>query len=175
MAALRPARPDDDAAIARLHAAVWRETYRDLAPAAAYQALDETRHLARWREILGACASGALVADLDGVVAGFGLCGPPGDPAFGARGEVKYLYVDRRMARRGLGRRLLLAMAERLHHQGYPGLALGVVVGNDPAIAFYRALGGTMIGRYRDPGPLWRSENLVFAWDDLPGLVARSD
>ncbi len=174
-ARLRPAAPSDAPAIARLHATVWRDAYRALAPDAAYRALDEACRLARWRAILAdaSAAAGVIVAELDSAIVGFGLSGPPGDPAFGGRGEIKYLYVDRRMARRGLGRRLLLAMAGRLHRLGYPGMALGVVVGNEPAIAFYAALGGRVIGRYGDPGPLWRSDNLVYAWDDLPALVGR--
>ncbi|MCK6450668.1 MAG: GNAT family N-acetyltransferase [Alphaproteobacteria bacterium] len=174
-ARLRPAAPSDAPAIARLHATVWCDTYRTLAPDAAYRALDETHRRARWQAILAdaPAAAGCIVVEIDGAIAGFGLCGPPGDPAFGGRGEVKYLYVDRRTARRGLGRLLLVAMADHLHRLGFPGLALGVVVGNEPAIAFYQALGGRMIGRYRDPGPLWRSDNLVYAWDDLPALFGR--
>jgi len=47
-----------------------------------------------------------------------------------------------------------------------------VVNGNDHAIAFYQHLGGQRIGRYTDPGPIWRSDNLVYAWDDLTALAA---
>ena len=48
-----------------------------------------------------------------------------------------------------------------------------VVVGNAPAIAFYEALGGRKAGAYTDPGPMWRSENLFYVWDDLAPLMAR--
>jgi hypothetical protein len=54
---------------------------------------------------------------------------------------------------------------------GTRGIGLGVVVGNAPATAFYQALGAQPVGRYRDPGPLWRSDNLLCAWDDLSVLV----
>lgn len=172
---LRPAIPADAAALAHLHIKVWRHTYRELAPAAAIAALDEAMRLRRWTEILGdpAKAWGVLVAETDGRLAGFGLCGAPGEAALGGRGDVKFLYVDTERARRGLGRRLLTAMAKMLHDRGYGGLALGVVVGNDPAIAFYDAMGGRRIGRYTDPGPIWRSDNLVYAWDDLDALISR--
>jgi ribosomal protein S18 acetylase RimI-like enzyme len=127
----------------------------------------------RWASILADPAQIALVAEIGGVLAGFGLAGPPGDAAYGDRGEVKYLYVGRDFARRGLGRRLLGALAAALAGRGYAALGLGVVEGNDPAIAFYEAQGGRRIGAYTDPGPLWRSHNLLYAWDDLPALVAR--
>jgi ribosomal protein S18 acetylase RimI-like enzyme len=163
---IRPAAPADAPALARLHTAVWRATYRDLAPKAIFDALGEAHRLKRWTEILAdtSGASAAFVAEA-GPLVGFGLCGPPGDPAFGGRGEVKLLYVDQGHARRGIGRLLLDTMTRWLRARGYAGVGLGVVVGNDPAIAFYEALGGRLIGRYVDPGPAWRSDNLVFAWD----------
>ncbi|WP_218823732.1 GNAT family N-acetyltransferase [Inquilinus limosus] len=136
-------------------------------------ALDVARRQARWETILADPAQVALVAEVGGALAGFGLAGPPGDPAFGDRGEVKYLYVGSGFARRGLGRRLLAALAAAMARRGYAALGLGVVVGNDPAIAFYEAQGGRRIGAYIDPGPLWRSDNLLYVWDDLIALAAR--
>lgn len=177
---MRAARLEDAPAIALLHVEVWRRTYRDLAPADAIRALGYDRRLARWREILadpGPCAI-ALVAtdDRDGAILGFVQGGPPGDPAFGAPdrqdcGEIKYLYVDTAKARRGIGRALLRAAAAMLRDRGYRSLALGVVQGNEPALAFYRAQGGAIVGDYIDPGPLWRSHNLVCAWDDIATIA----
>ena len=51
-------------------------------------ALDVARRQARWEGILADPAQIALVAQVDGALAGFGLAGPPGDTAFGDRGEV---------------------------------------------------------------------------------------
>lgn len=168
---LRPARPGDAPALAELHVRVWRDTYSGMAPAEAVTALDVPRRLARWREVLDDPGQIALVAEAGEILAGFGLAGPPGDWVFGDRGEVKYLYVDRSFARRGIGRRLLIALARELEARGCSGLGLGVVAGNDPAIAFYEALGGRRAGSYTDPGPLWRSENLAYVWDDLTALI----
>lgn len=165
----RQACADDAAAIARLHVEVWRATYRDLAPAEAHVALDEAMRRRRWDEILTAPQPrrSALVAESAGVLAAFGLAGQAEDPAFGGRAEVKFLYVDNRFQRRGLGRALLGRMRRDMAGAGFPGVALAVVVGNDRAIAFYEALGGRRIGRMTDPGPLWRSDNLLYAWDGL--------
>ncbi|NIX77705.1 GNAT family N-acetyltransferase [Microvirga terricola] len=172
--ALRRAQQGDAEAIARLHAQVWRETYRHLAPEAAFQALDEAARLSRWRDILAMPSSekSVLLAEIRGRIAGFGLAGAPSSEAFGSRGEIKFLYVDSACKRQGIGRRLLAALARDLRSFGYASAALGVVVGNDPAIAFYEALGGRPMDRYTDPGPLWRSENIIYAWDDLERLIA---
>lgn len=171
---IRDATREDAAAIARLHTQVWRRTYRDLAPAAAFAALDEACRRETWNDLLAhpRPQQVALVAERDARLAGFGLAGAPGDPAFGGRGEVKYLYVDAALHRRGIGRRLLAESARRLDAKGFAGLALGVVTGNAPAMAFYAALGGRAVGVYDDPGPIWRSRNIVYAWDDLAALAA---
>lgn len=171
---IRDATRADAAAIAGLHTQVWRQTYRELAPAAAIGALDEPRRRETWDDLLAHPRPQqiALVAECDARFAGFGLAGAPGDPAFGGRGEVKYLYVDAALHRRGIGRRLLAELARRLGAQGFAGLALGVVTGNAPAMAFYAALGGRAIGVYDDPGPIWRSRNIVYAWDDLADPAA---
>ena len=163
---LRQGRAGDAAAVARLHVEVWRETYRAIAPADAYAALDETVRGRRWAEILAAPQPGrsVLLAESEGALAGFGMAGPPSDPAFGARAELRSLYIDRRFQRRGLGRLLLDRLRRDMAAAGYPGVALAVVVGNDRAVAFYEALGGQRIGRMTDPGPLWRSDNLVYAF-----------
>ncbi|MGG6897207.1 MULTISPECIES: GNAT family N-acetyltransferase [Rhizobium] len=166
---IRPATIDDAADIARLHRAVWCETYRDLAPANVYHTLDEDFRRARWSDMLANPRrhQGALLAEQENRLVGIGAIGAPSESAFEGRGEIRSLYIDPSVKRRGLGRRLMRELAAQLAAFGYSGAALGVVAGNEPAIAFYRSLGGRMIGRYTDPGPIWRSDNLIFVWDDL--------
>lgn len=173
MILLRPARPADAPALARTHVAVWRRTYRDLAPQSAQDALDEARRLAFWTGALGDPARPGLIlaAESGGAVigfasGGFASGGPATEAVFAGRAEVKHLYVDDAHARRGIGRRLLAALCADLWAGGARGIGLGVVVGNDPAIAFYEAMGGRRHGRYTDPGPLWRSDNWLYVWDD---------
>ena len=112
-----------------------------------------------------------VVAEQDGRLAGVGMAAAPSQPEFGARGEICSLYLDPGFQRRGLGRRLMLALAEQVGAWGYRGAALGVVVGNEPAIAYYETLGGRVAGKYIDPGPLWRSDNLIFVWDEVSDLI----
>lgn len=177
MLRLRAATPDDRDAIATLHAAVWRETYRDLAPPEAIAALGVETRRARWAAIFGTpdLRQRIVVAEESGRIVGFGLAGPGTAPEFGGRGEVKFLYVDRTRPRRGIGRMLLADMARHLAANGHAGMALAVVNGNAPAVAFYEAMGGRPVGRATDPGPLWRSDNIIYAWDDLsdPRLAPR--
>ncbi|MBB3382073.1 MULTISPECIES: hypothetical protein [unclassified Rhizobium] len=56
--AIRPALAGDVADIARLHRAIWCDTYRDLAPAEVYRVLDEDYRRAMGR-YFGHSASGS--------------------------------------------------------------------------------------------------------------------
>jgi ribosomal protein S18 acetylase RimI-like enzyme len=173
---VRAALPEDATTIAALHARVWHATYRSLAPAAAIATLTAAVRLERWQTLLHAPAPRqvTLVADDGGALAAFGQLAPASNDAFGARAEVKCLYVDHAHQARGIGRRLMAALARAAIDQGASGVALGVVNGNDRAIGFYQRLGGRHIGRYIDAGPVWRSDNLVYAWDDLEALTDRA-
>lgn len=171
--AFRSAEPRDAPAIARLHVAVWRQTYRDLAPAEAFATLDEAYRLERWRKKLAAPSADqlTLLAESAGRLVGIGAAGAASEPLFGRRGEIKFLYVDHQFQGRGIGRQLLRRLALHLRERHYPGAALSVVDGNLAATGFYQALGAKVIGRHIDPGPIWRSENIIMAWDDLGELL----
>ncbi|MES3028762.1 MAG: GNAT family N-acetyltransferase [Pseudomonadota bacterium] len=170
---LRAATLADAPAIARLHLASWRRAYRDLAPREAFEAMDEALRVKRWTAMLASplAQQAVVVAQEGGRLAGVGMAASPSQPGFGGRGEIRSLYLDPAFQRAGLGRSLMSALAEQIAAWGYPGAALGVVVGNEPAIAFYNALGGRVVGKYVDPGPLWRSENLIFVWDEIFDLI----
>lgn len=170
---LRPATPADLDAVVAFHVALWRETYRGVAPDAAFEALDEAKRRPGWAERLAAPRQGAILAEAAGAVVGFAAYGDAADPAFGAAGEVKHLYVDGARRREGLGRRLLQAAFDRLGDLGHARAGLAVVEENRAAAAFYRALGGREAGRFTDAGPLWRSRNIVFDWpiDGAAGLA----
>ena len=52
------------------------------------------------------------------------------------------------------------------------GAVLSVVKGNEAAIALYEALNGRPAGQYIDPGPVWRSQNILFVWHDVASLIS---
>lgn len=173
---IRLAQKTDVLPIARLHFHTWRETYRGLAPQTAYDAVTEEVRLARWQSMLSNAESEriVIVAEAERQMAGFGAAGPASDDIFQGRAEVKFLYVAAAFNRIGVGRNLLLHLARYMMGAGYNGVGLGVVVGNDPAIAFYERMGGERAGSYTDPGPVWRSQNYLYVWADLPALMAQA-
>lgn len=172
---IRLAQKVDALPIARLHYLTWRETYRALAPQTAYDLMTEEARLARWQSMLSHAESERIivVVEAEGQLAGFGAAGPASHEIYQDRAEIKFLYVGTVFKRMGIGRKLLLHLARCMMEAGYNGIGLGVVIGNDPAIAFYEKLGGEKVGGYTDPGPVWRSQNYLYVWDDLPAFLAQ--
>src|SRR6476661_5364590 len=142
---LREAVCDDAAGIARVAVDTWRSAYRDLLPPAALAAISYAEREQRWSERLCGPPDGRVAyvaADGAGQVVGFTLGGPErsGDPRY--RAEIYALYILDAYQRRGLGRRLIAAVAPRLTPAYGPALLIGVLAANAPARAFYEALGG---------------------------------
>lgn len=167
MTTLRPALPADAASLAALHVEVWRQTYNDLAPPEALRRLDVAHRLAQWQAALASPdpRHGVWLIEQNGRTLGLVATGAPAQPAYGARGEIRHLYVSATARRLGLGARLLAQGRMALSQAGFMGAALGVVAQNHPARAFYAAQGGREIDTFTDPGPLWRSSMVLVAWD----------
>ena len=143
---IRPARPEDAPAIARVHVTSWHETYPGLVPGWEIAARTYADRLALWTRALGKPSPGtaAFVAESNGAVVGFSLAGPQRTAALrdlGHTGEVRSLYVLRAAQGRGLGRGLMSAMLDGLAERGHGSAALWVVTAN-PAARFYERLGG---------------------------------
>ncbi len=77
-----------------------------------------------------------LVGEIDGHVVATAMGGYEGH-----RGWVNYLAVDPEYQKRGLGRRMMNAIEEKLKAAGCPKINLQVRRGNDDALAFYARIG----------------------------------
>ena len=138
---IRPARPGDAPAIARVHVTSWHETYPGLVPGREIVARTFKDRLALWTRELGTPSPGtaAFVSERDGAVFGFGLAGPQRTGALRElrhTGEVWSLYVLRAAHGWGIGRALMDAMLGALADRGHASVALWVVTAN-PAARFY--------------------------------------
>lgn len=142
-ATIRPATLDDARAIAVVHVLTWQAAYRDLLPADFLAGLSVDGRERMWTQAITQGRGTILVAEVDGVVAGFCSVGPCVEVADQAPGtmELWTLYVAPEHWSTGLGRELWLAARRALQAQGAEEVILWVLLGNERAIRFYLAAG----------------------------------
>lgn len=168
---VRPATVNDAAAIAHVHVASWRTTYAGLLPDELLAKLDEEKRTAWWTQVLEKNQSLTFVAvDNAGEVVGFASGGKQRDDDFPQYdGEIYAIYLLEATQRQGIGRRLTVTLTNALHDAGYKSLLVWVLKGN-PAIAFYRALGGQYITEKTEPmGPVEVTEE-GYGWLDISSI-----
>jgi len=142
---VRPAVPDDAAAIARVHVASWRTTYRGLLPDDFLSSLSEESYTDRWRRVMGDGLSRVFVVDQDQDVVGFASCGRERAGETGFSGELYAIYMLDRAQRQGHGRELVRAAAGALREMKLPDMIVWVLRDNMAARRFYERLGGAYV------------------------------
>jgi ribosomal protein S18 acetylase RimI-like enzyme len=149
---VRRAETADASALSLAGAATFLETFAD-----ALDGHDIVAHCVRehsaarylgWLNRPGAAVWAVATPDT-GTIVGYMVCDRAALPIADPRPtdyEVKRIYLLRRFQGGGIGRRLVELAAAEARTLGSDRLLLGVYVGNEPAIAFYRHLGFTVCG-----------------------------
>jgi GNAT superfamily N-acetyltransferase len=147
---VRPARPDDAEAVARVQVVTWRTAYREVLPAAVLDDWDEDAAAQSWRAAVTTPPTpghGVLVAVERDEVVGFAAYGPaeldPGeapDPA-GPTTEIATLLVEPRWGRRGHGSRLLAAVADLARATGAGRLQVWLPETDQVSARFFESAG----------------------------------
>jgi GNAT superfamily N-acetyltransferase len=176
-AIVRSATIDDADAIANVHATAWREAYAGLVPTDLLTRPSLEERAAFWRHTLGAPDGGTaafIALDRSGRMLAFGSCGPQRSPdlaAAGFAGDFHAVYVLTRAQRRGVGRRLMAAMAHEMLGRGYGGASLWVLRTNLPARRFYDALGGIPVGEREQRHGKTVLVEVAYGWTALDKLA----
>jgi GNAT superfamily N-acetyltransferase len=142
---VREAETGDAAAIANVHVASWRTTYRGLLPDEFLESLSQEHYTERWRRTLGDPASRVYVAEKAEGVIGFAFGGRERAGETGYRGELYAIYVLQEAQRHGHGRRLVEAVVGGLRELELPDMIVWVLRENAPARRFYERLGGVYV------------------------------
>ena len=184
MICIRRARPADAAAIGAVHVATWRTAYAGVLPDDYLAGMSVLRHAAGYEAAIadrrnghavfvavasGADAAAGTPADAPGTVIGFVSGGRARRPDFG-QGEVETLYLLDDYRDRGIGRRLMRAMAAHLAAVGCRSAMLWVLKDN-PTRWFYQRLGGRPAASEVIRFAGQPMEQLAFTWDPIEALL----
>jgi GNAT superfamily N-acetyltransferase len=174
---IRRARPSDAAAMARVHLSTWRSTYAGLLPKDYLTGLSALREGAQYEQAIlerrGGHAAFVAVADgfetPGGGIVGFVTGGLSRRPQI-ADGEVETLYLLDDFRGRGVGRRLMRAMASHLASLGAQSAFAWVLAAN-PSRWFYARLGAKQVAREEIAFAGLRLEQLAYAWAPIHTLL----
>ena len=142
---IRAAVTDDAPAIARVHVASWRSTYRAMLPANFLDSLTEASYPERWRRLLGEGSNRVYVVEDGGELVGFASGARERAGEAGYAGELYAIYVLDRFQRRGYGRELVRAIVAGLQEIGLDNMIIWVLRDNLTARHFYEQLGGVYV------------------------------
>jgi ribosomal protein S18 acetylase RimI-like enzyme len=170
MLTVRAAELEDVPGIARVHVDAWQAAYAGILPQAYLDQLTVQNRTMTWVRILERSAPHLITLvseDHNRRIVGFVSAGQARteDPRFGA--EITSLYVMPGFQRKGHGRRLFMAAADRLAKRKMNGLLVWVLAEN-PARGFYETVGGkpmTEITRSFAGKPL---REVGYGWETIP-------
>lgn len=157
--------PADLAGLARLHVETFTETHRGGVPGGPSYALRERQ----WREEFERADDRRfcfVIEDERGELVGFAKGVPHGGGVPGYAGELNKIYLRKRAQGKGLGRQLLLAVANRFREQGVNSMVL-FGDAQSPSNGFYEAHGAERI--YSDRGEFHGG----YGWRDLRILTGQ--
>ena len=140
--AYRLATPSDCRAIAELKGEVWNTTYAGIYPEERLRGYDVAHNERIFAAVLANPAIELHVATDGGRIVGFMTCGAPFKPRPGFQREIGLLYILRSHQRRGIGRSFFAIARERFRRDGISRFLVAVNRQNQPALVFYRAMGG---------------------------------
>ena len=171
---VRPARIEDAPRISRVHVDSWRTTYSGILSEDFLSAMSYEDFETRWRSWLGGefdVRGTFYVAELPtGGIVGFASGGPRRGESYPEyESELYTVYLLPEHQRRGLGRRLLGAVAGALLADGKRSM-LAWVLAENLSRPFYEAVGGRLLGSQKVEIGGAALEEVAYGWDDTRSL-----
>jgi ribosomal protein S18 acetylase RimI-like enzyme len=161
---IRRARPADAQSVADTHDEAWRTTYRGIIPGQELERL-VIRRGADWWE--GAIRKGSRISLLafGDTIAGYANYGRNRARSLRYDGEIYELYLRPEFQGLGFGRRLFTAARRDLTQGGMKSLVVWALSDNEPAVEFYRALGGRAVARSSEKFGDKMLDKVAYAWN----------
>ncbi|HEY1542283.1 MAG TPA: GNAT family N-acetyltransferase [Xanthobacteraceae bacterium] len=161
---IRPARAADAKAVADTHDEAWRTAYQGIIPGRELERLI-TRRGANWWD--GAIRKGSRISLLafGDTVAGYANYGRNRARSLRYDGEIYELYLRPEFQGLGFGRQLFMAARRDLMYKDMKSLVVWALSDNEPAVEFYRALGGKAVARSSEKFGDKTLDKVAFGWN----------
>src|ERR1700722_12252611 len=160
---IRRAKSSDAAPLATTHDEAWRTAYQGIIPGPELDKLINRRG-AEWCE--GAIRKGSRISILafGDTIAGYANYGRNRARSLTYDGEIYELYLRPEFQGLGFGRRLFAAARRDLAQSGIRSLVVWALSDNEPAVEFYRAIGGRAVARSSERFGAKPRDKVAYAW-----------
>jgi len=161
---IRRARPADAKSVADTHDEAWRAAYQGIIPGRELDRLISRRGPDWWD---GAIRKGSRISILvfGETIAGYANYGRNRARSLYYDGEIYELYLRPEFQGLGFGRRLFTAARRDLAQSGMTSLVVWALSDNDPAVGFYRALGGKAVARSSEKFGDKQLDKVAYSWN----------
>jgi ribosomal protein S18 acetylase RimI-like enzyme len=162
---IRRARAADAVAVAEAHDEAWRAAYQGVIPGIELEKLIRRRGPDWWDSAIRKGSRVSILAFGD-KVAGYANYGRNRARSLFYDGEIYELYLRPEYQGLGFGRRLFTSAQRDLVQGGMKSLVVWALSDNDPAVEFYRALGGKAVARSSERFGERSLDKVAFAWNN---------
>src|SRR6187401_2444942 len=162
---IRRAKSGDAVDVAETHDEAWRTAYQGIIPG---NELDKliTRRGPEWWDSAIRKGSRISLLQFGDKVAGYANYGRNRARSLFYDGEIYELYLCPEFQGLGFGRRLFTAARRDLAQSGLKSLVIWALTDNDPAVSFYKALGGRAVARSSERFGAKSLDKVAFGWQN---------
>lgn len=160
---IRRAKAADANAVAETHDEAWRAAYQGIIPGVELDKLISRRGPVWWDSAIRKGSRISILAFGD-KIAGYANYGRNRARSLDYDGEIYELYLRPAYQGLGFGRQLFAAARRDLAQSGMKSLVVWALSDNEPAVQFYRALGGRAVARSSERFGNRTLDKVAFAW-----------
>jgi ribosomal protein S18 acetylase RimI-like enzyme len=160
---VRRAKAGDAPAIAATHDEAWRAAYQGIIPGPELDKLINRRGAHWWDSAIRKGSRVAILA-FGEQVAGYANYGRNRARSLYYDGEIYELYLRPEFQGLGFGRKLFSSVRRDLAQSDLHSLVIWALSDNEPAVGFYRALGGKAVARSSERFGTRALDKVAFAW-----------
>ena len=161
---IRRAKASDAMAVAETHDEAWRAAYQGIIPGIELDKLISRRGPEWWDSAIRK-GSRVSILGFGDKIAGYANYGRNRARSLYYDGEIYELYLRPEYQGLGFGRRLFTSARRDLGQSGMKSMVIWALSDNDPAVEFYRALGGRAVARSSERFGARTLDKVAFAWN----------